>query len=63
MSQFNYCSLIWMFCNKKLQDKIDRLQKRALQIIHNEPILNLHELVELEKSNKIHTKKHHNSID
>ena len=38
-----------MFGNKKLQDKIDRLQKRVLWIIYNESILNLDELVELEK--------------
>ena len=49
MSQFNYCSLIWMPGNNKLQDKIDRLQKRVLWIIYNEPILNLDELVDLEK--------------
>ena len=35
--------------NNKLQDKIDRLQKRVLWIIYNEPILNLDELVDLEK--------------
>ena len=63
MSQFKYSSLIWMFCNKKLQNKIDRLQERALKIIYNEPILNLDELVELENSTKTHTKKHLNPID
>ena len=49
MSQFNYCSQILMFRNKKIQDKIDRLQKRVLWIIYKESILNLDELVELEK--------------
>ena len=43
-----------MFCNKKLQDKIDLLQKRASWIIYNEPILNLDELAELEKRTYIH---------
>ena len=38
-----------MFRNKKIQDKIDRLQKRVLWIIYKESILNLDELVELEK--------------
>ena len=31
LSQFNYCCLVWMFCRKTLQNKINQIQKRALR--------------------------------
>ena len=33
LSQFNYCCLVWMFCSKTLQNKINQIQKRALCIV------------------------------
>ena len=56
LSQFNYCCLVWMFCSKTLQNKINQIQKRALRIVYNEPNLNLDKLVELDKSTTIHIK-------
>ena len=56
LSQFNYCCLVWMFYNKTLQNKINRIQKRALRIAYNEPNLNLDKLVELDKITTIHIK-------
>ena len=56
LSQFNYCCLVWMFCNKTLQNKINQIQKRPLRIVHNEPNLNLDKLVELGRSITIHIK-------
>ena len=53
LSQFNYCCLVWMFCSKTLQSKINQVQKRALRIVHNEPKLNRNKLVELDKSTTI----------
>ena len=41
LSHFNYCCLVWMFCSKTLQNKINQIQKRALRIVYNEPNLNL----------------------
>ena len=31
-SQFSYCLLLWMFCSRKLNHKINRLHERALRI-------------------------------
>ena len=28
-SQFNYCSIIWMFCSKKSKQKIESIHKRT----------------------------------
>ena len=33
---FNYCPLIWLFCNKGANKKIDCAYKRALRILHND---------------------------
>ena len=33
-SQFSYCLLVWMFCSKEANNEIEKLHKRALQIIH-----------------------------
>ena len=35
-SQFNYCPLVWMFCSKEANNEIEKLHKRALQIIHDD---------------------------
>ena len=35
-SQFNYCPLVWMFCSKMANNEIEKLHKRALQIIHDD---------------------------
>ena len=33
-SQFNYCPLIWMFCSRKQNRKINSIHERALRIIY-----------------------------
>ena len=54
--QFNYCSIIWMFCSKKANAAIDKIQKRALRIVYNEPHMSLQQLIEKDKGMSIHTK-------
>ena len=56
LSRFNYCCLVWMFCSKTLQNKINQIQKRTLCIVYEEPNLNLDKLVDLDKSTTIHIK-------
>ena len=34
LSNFNYCPLIWLFCNKGANKEIDHTHKRALRILH-----------------------------
>ena len=34
-SQFKYCPLIWMFCSRKSNDKINRLHDRSLRIVYD----------------------------
>ena len=33
-SQFNYCPLVWMFHNRTLNNKINKLHERALRIVY-----------------------------
>ena len=32
-SNFNYCSLVWRFCPRKLMRKFEKIQERCLPII------------------------------
>ena len=35
-SQFNYCPLVWMFCSKKMDNKINRIHERALRLVYRD---------------------------
>ena len=35
-SNFNYCPLVWHFCSSKSMNKIEKIQERALRILHND---------------------------
>ena len=35
-SQFNYCPLVWMFCSRKSNNLINKVQGRALRLITND---------------------------
>ena len=44
MSNFKYCPLIWMFCGKGANNKINKIHKRALSVLfdnHNAPFADL----------------------
>ena len=36
LSQFNYCPLVWMFCDRTLNNKINRIHERALRIAYKD---------------------------
>ena len=36
ISQFSYCPLVWMFCSRGLNNKINSLHYRSLQIVHRD---------------------------
>ena len=36
MANFNYCPLFWLFCNKKLWKKQEKIQKKALCLLYND---------------------------
>ena len=53
-SQFSYCPLVWMFHNRTLNNRINRLHERALRITYKNPGLSFDELLDLDNSFTIH---------
>ena len=53
-SQFAYCPLIWMFDNRTLNNKINKLQERALRLVHNDNTSSFYELLQKDNSFTIH---------
>ena len=53
-SQFNYCPLTWMFHNRTLNNKINKLHERALKIVYKNDKLTFQELLDMDDSITIH---------
>ena len=50
-AQVNYCPLIWMCRSRTLNNKINRIQERALRIVYNDHNSTFEELLERNHSN------------
>ena len=55
-SQCGYCPLIWMFHSRKVNSRINHLQKRSLRIVYNDYITSFEDLLKKDNSFKIHHK-------
>ena len=53
-SQFNYCPLLWMFCSRTLNNKINKLHERALRVVYKNDDLTFQQLLEKDNSITIH---------
>ena len=53
-SQFKYCPLTWMFHSRKLNNKINRLQERALRLVYNDFNSSFQQLLDKDNSFTIH---------
>ena len=53
-SQFNYCPLTWMYHNRTLNNKINKLHERALRIVYKNENLTFQELLAIDNSKTIH---------
>ena len=53
-SQFNYCSLVWMIHNRKLNKKINKVHERTLRIVYGDHKTSFSELLNIGKSVTIH---------
>ena len=53
-SQFNYCPLLWMFCTRTLNNKINKLHERALRVVYISDNLTFQQILEKDKSFTIH---------
>ena len=55
-SQFQYCPLIWMFHSRQLNQKINKIQERALRITYKDTESTFSELLQKDSAVTIHTK-------
>ena len=52
--QFNYCPLVWMYCNRSLNTKTNRKHERCLRMVYNDKKTNFNELLVKDSSVSIH---------
>ena len=55
-SQFGYCPLVWMFCSRRANNRMNRIQERALRIVYSDKTSSFDELLERDKSVSIHNR-------
>ena len=53
-SQFGYCPLLWMFHSRGLNNKMNRMHKKALRITYNGKASSFPKLLEKDNSVTIH---------
>ena len=53
-SQFSYCPLIWMFCSRKMNRKINYIHERALRLVYDDYTTSFNDLLTKDKSVCIH---------
>ena len=53
-SQFSYCPLTWMFHNRLINNKINRLHERCLRIVYNDNQSTFEELIEKDNIVSVH---------
>ena len=55
-SQFAYCPLVWMFQNRNLNNRINKLQERALRILYKDDITTSADLLDKDQLVTIHNR-------
>ena len=58
-SQFSYCPLVWMFCSKKMNRKINFIHGRALRMVYSDYTSTFSELLVKDKSISFHHRNIH----
>ena len=53
-SQFGYCPLVWMFCGRKTNARINHIHEKALRVVYNDELSTSEELLGRDKSEIIH---------
>ena len=58
-SQFSYCPLVWMFCSRTMNKKINRIHDRALRLVYQDYTSSFEELLTKDKSLCFHHRSIH----
>ena len=54
LSQFSYCPLVWMFCDRHLDNKINHIHKKALSIAYRDSVSDFDTLLTRDNSVSVH---------
>ena len=54
ISQFNYCPIIWRYCQRQSNTLINKIHERALRITYNDYVSSFETLLEKDGSLSIH---------
>ena len=58
-SQFSYCPLVWMFCSRKMDGKINHIHERALRLVYQDYTTSFDELLKKDGSLTFHHRNIH----
>ena len=58
-SQFSYCPLVWMFCSRKMNRKMNYIHERALRLVYNDYTSTFKELLKEDKTLSFHHRNIH----
>ena len=53
-SQYKYCPLIWIFCSRTVNNRIDELYERALRLVHGDYETSFFDLLVIDGSFTVH---------
>ena len=53
-SQFSHCPLVWMFCSRKMNRKINHIHERSLRLVYNDYTSTFNDLLIMDKSVCVH---------
>ena len=59
-SQFSYCPLVWMFCSKKLNRRINHIHERAIRLVYDDYTSTFEQLLQKDKTLIFHHRNIHN---
>ena len=58
-SQFSYCPLVWMFCSRSMNNKINHIHERALRIVYQDYSTTFEGLLKKDNSLTFHHRNWH----
>ena len=58
-SQFSYCPLVWMFCSRTMNKKINHIHERALRLVYQDYVTSFEGLLKKDNSLTFHHRNIH----
>ena len=58
-SQFSYCPLVWMFCSRSINNKINHIHERALRLVYQDYTTSFEDLLRKDGSLTFHHRNIH----